>query len=814
MSLYDATIKELEEIYDDRLSKLPSRAPIYTATERVPMINRIRGAEHVHQIYKKDLDEIYRPKLRELREKYKDRKRCFLIGNGPSLNETDLSMLKDEVTFAVNGFFLKAKDLDWKPTFYLVEDHLVAEDRAPWISEFKGSTKLFPAYLGYAFPAAEDTIFYNHRPRKSYPNGFDFSLEADKITYTGCTVTFSMMQIAAYLGFEEIYLIGVDASYDIPQDAQEGQDYAVGVLDMKSDDPNHFDPDYFGKGFRWHDPQVEKMVEAYSEARRTLKGTGQTIYNATVGGMLEVFERRSFHSIFPNAKSPEKVALENEAKQLAKTPRMLVIDMTAMGNGTATGEIKSTLFAGWPSEQILQVAKHGKDQLSLVKMVDDSYPSRVAQEEEVNAAIDAFDPEVIMYRQVPNTPELHAFAMKTIERLNVPLVTWLMDDWPAELERKDPEQWAVQGPDLIQLLDKSAIRLSICDAMSDAFEKRYGHPFTAYANGVNPVDWAELRHQEGKQLRVRYAGGLAPNMTLESVLRVAEAVENLAQKGRPISLEINTQQWWYRDHGDKFEQFKFTRIETTNRPTEEYRAWLREADAVVIAYNFNEETRRYVQYSMANKTPECLASGAVVFAHGPEDFATISYLKSTKGASVITEPEVSAVEAELLALLENPGQRNLLAERARKVAFSHRNVIKLRDSLRASIAQAVAGVPQCSNETDQLPVNQLPPNEAFSEELHSFPEGNIDSLKFMQTLAQKDRVANDPLLLKVAAANLLLEPKDTMSLLGKNRQVKEALETLIAELPSYDQNKSHYLRVESFVSTRLGVSITGRHAAE
>ena len=39
---------------------------------------------------------------------------------------------------------------------------------------------------------------------------------------------------------------------------------------MPSDDPNHFHPDYFGKGFRWHDPQVNKMIEAYQRPRSEL----------------------------------------------------------------------------------------------------------------------------------------------------------------------------------------------------------------------------------------------------------------------------------------------------------------------------------------------------------------------------------------------------------------------------------------------------------------------------------------------------------------------------------------------------------------
>lgn len=691
-SLVHKSTADLEAAYDAALSKLPSRAPIYLPTERVGLVDRITGVQHVDRIYKNDLDAVYRPKLRALREQYKGHKRCFLIGNGPSLNQTDLSALKDEVTFAVNSFFLKARDLDWTPTFYMVEDHLVAEDRAYWINKFKGSTKLFPAYLGYAFPAAEDTIFYNHRPRVSYPHGFDFSLEADKITYTGCTVTFSMMQIAAYLGFEEIYLIGVDASYDIPADTQEGTDYAVGVLDMKSDDTNHFDPNYFGKGFRWHDPQVGKMVEAYGEARRTLEGTGQNIYNATVGGMLEVFERRSFQSLFPNAKTPEQMERANETLKATKYPKLLVIDMTAMANGTATGEVKATLLDGWPKDRFLQIARHTKDGFAKVVPGDeDTYVQTPVSRGAATRAVDDFAPDVVLYRQVPDVPVLHGFAMETIARLDKPVITWLMDDWPTELAEKDPAQWAQMGADLHDLLGKAALNLSICDKMSDAFAQRYNTTFKAFANGVNPVQWPALRHHEGQQLKLRYSGGLAKNMTLQSVLRIARAVEDLATRGHEISFEISTQPWWARDNGDQFSKFKHTSIETNSRTNEEYRTWLAEADAVVIAYNHDAETLRYVRYSMANKMPECFASGAVVFVHGPKDVATVDYLARTEAAVVVETPNDAAVTDALEALLTSPETRNTLARKARETAFDKHNIVDWRETLRAEIAAAAGG---------------------------------------------------------------------------------------------------------------------------
>jgi hypothetical protein len=74
------------------------------------------------------------------------------------------------------------------------------------------------------------------------------------------------LQLAHYLGFEEVYLIGVDADYDLPKDTAAANEYGTAVLDMRSDDPNHFHPDYFGKGFRWHDPNVDRMVAAPSTA--------------------------------------------------------------------------------------------------------------------------------------------------------------------------------------------------------------------------------------------------------------------------------------------------------------------------------------------------------------------------------------------------------------------------------------------------------------------------------------------------------------------------------------------------------------------
>ena len=75
-------------------------------------------------------------------------KRCFIIGNGPSLVKCDLTLLKNEITIGSNGIFLIFEKMGFKPTFYTVEDGLVAEDRADEINRIKGTITVVVQAVG------------------------------------------------------------------------------------------------------------------------------------------------------------------------------------------------------------------------------------------------------------------------------------------------------------------------------------------------------------------------------------------------------------------------------------------------------------------------------------------------------------------------------------------------------------------------------------------------------------------------------------------------------------------------------------------
>lgn len=210
----------------------------------------------------------------------------WVIANGPSLLKSDVTQLKGHVTIGSNGLFLIYDKLGWAPTYLTVEDTLVAEDRGSVLNSLTSSTKIFPRDVSYALRADDHTIYCNFvRQYAGFPR---FSDRFEDIVYFGGTVSFLNLQLAYHLGCNPIFMVGFDHNYHVPKNIVDT------VITSETDDVNHVHPDYFGKGYRWHDPNVERMEQSYRAARAFLEPRGVRVLNATVGGHLEVFPRVDF----------------------------------------------------------------------------------------------------------------------------------------------------------------------------------------------------------------------------------------------------------------------------------------------------------------------------------------------------------------------------------------------------------------------------------------------------------------------------------------------------------------------------------------
>ena len=239
-----------------------------------------------------------REKMASFRDSHKG-ERLVVIGNGPSLNKLDLSKLKGEYTIGVNGIFYAKDEMGFDPTYYVVEDTAVMADNLAMIKSYEAGHKFFPSIYREMVGEAENVSYFMMNRGFYSPSSPNFciprfSTDVTQQVFCGQSVTIINLQLAYHMGFSEVVLIGMDFSYVIPDDAEiDGN-----LITSAGDDPNHFHPDYFGKGKVWKDPKLDRVLASYSLAKRVYEADGRRIVNATVGGELHLFERVDYESLF------------------------------------------------------------------------------------------------------------------------------------------------------------------------------------------------------------------------------------------------------------------------------------------------------------------------------------------------------------------------------------------------------------------------------------------------------------------------------------------------------------------------------------
>lgn len=666
---------EFETLEREIVRRLPLRAPAFLPTSRVAPADRVAGLRHVLSLYEGGLDRVHRPRLRALRDRFAGARRAFLIGNGPSLNRTDLEPLRHEVTFASNGFLLKLPELGWSPTFYCVEDRLTAEDRAEGILALTGSTRLVPAHLAYVVPDGPDTIFLDHRPAPE--GGPVFSREADRMTHPGGSVTFLMLQVAAWLGFRELILVGMDGTWRMPPDAWRSDEDGASVLDMATDDPNHFHPDYCGKGIRWHEPRPDRMARAFAEARRAIEEAGQTVSDATIGGRLDLFERVRFHDIFPLARSPSEVERASRAvRQANQRPRLLILDRDAAGGPTAAGAIKAGWLADWPAERVLQVACQAGGGLSLVRRGPAGWAEETASPEQVEEAVEIFGADRVLWRPGGPDDRLDAFAMRLLDRETAaPFAVWATED----------DAFAgVGGPDrLRRLLSRAGTRLAASAGLARVLSAGTGLPFATLGGGIDAAEWERPRCHSGSAVLLRHAGRLSPGRNAAALLEVARAIRARRRAGQPIRFEIAAPPADLAQTAPLFEGLEGTSLEPGGMPRADYVRWLCEADALVVAHDFETAATRM---PVAAKLPECLAAGAAVLVYGPRSATGADRLVRAGACAVVDRPDAARLE-DALERLADPAHRARLGAAGRALALREFDI----ETARRNLAEALAG---------------------------------------------------------------------------------------------------------------------------
>lgn len=220
-------------------------------------------------------------------------KRCFIIGNGPSLSAKDLTRLNDagEISFAFNRIFHIFKDTPWRPTYYISQDEKMLAGSMEEVNRIEAKHKFIPIEMPYYYGINLEGITPFHISAKNEVSTPSFSDDIVKGVENSMTVVYTAIQFAVYMGIKEIYLIGVDHHFHTSINAQ-------GEIVVDPTAKDYFNDAYNEDKKDLYIPNTDLSTLTFIAAKKYADAHGIKIYNATRGGKLEVFERKDFDSLF------------------------------------------------------------------------------------------------------------------------------------------------------------------------------------------------------------------------------------------------------------------------------------------------------------------------------------------------------------------------------------------------------------------------------------------------------------------------------------------------------------------------------------
>lgn len=217
-------------------------------------------------------------------KKLKDRhsgKPMLVVGNGPSLNKTPFDDFAHVPSIGMNKIDLFFDRTIWRPEAIVCINNIVALQHQ---DAFASSG--MPVFLGWK---ARRLLRAENRNRVNYLDltaTNAFSTNASCGFGSSATVSYIALQLAYWMGADPVIIFGIDHSFKFQGNKSTYQK-------CHSVDLNHFDPNYFKAGTLWGTPDLDQSEIDFSLARHAFEADGRKVYDATIDGKLEIFEKIS-----------------------------------------------------------------------------------------------------------------------------------------------------------------------------------------------------------------------------------------------------------------------------------------------------------------------------------------------------------------------------------------------------------------------------------------------------------------------------------------------------------------------------------------
>lgn len=437
-----------------------------------------------------------------------------------------------------------------------------------------------------------------------------------------------------------------------------------------------------------------------------------------------------------------------------KYPKVLIVNGEPINSLTATGITMKNLFHNWPKECLAQIHTHAisiegsftfSDMVTLLdlnipkilkkfiirqknefKNVDLSQEFTISKISEIQVkrgivflkkiirgdiytllnllplkihvdlydSCDKFKPDVIY--SMLGSIEVMKLALHLSIRLNVPIVPHFMDDWPSTISRNStfyPLFFPVQRYLLHKIINNAPLVLSICDAMSHEYKRRYNKEVHAFMNCVDFTLFSEQSNKddECECIRFGYIGGLHLNRW-KSLKDIAISLQEIRNVGINVELVVYAPSGDLDKYGFILSEMQVVKIGGTLN-SDEVSDYLQKFDVLIHIESFDEFDRLYTKFSISTKIPQYMASGKPIFAYGPDEVASCRYIRDNDCGVIVGERKSNILIEELRILALDKKFRDRLGYNGRSVALANHNADTERERFRLLLKKSITLLP-------------------------------------------------------------------------------------------------------------------------
>lgn len=423
-------------------------------------------------------------------------------------------------------------------------------------------------------------------------------------------------------------------------------------------------------------------------------------------------------------------------------PRVLFITPLAFNKMTGTGITFTNLFKGWPKERIAtvhddtmavtidvcdtyyrlgssEIRKFGGSftnelaeqtssgvtnssppsyRLKVLQVLKkwvfgDGLPQRGILTPALEAWIEEFKPDVIY--TILGSNGLMDIVEHVQQKFDVPLVVHIMDDWMSGAFKGGilgPLQRMRMQRSIRRIIKKSSLRFSICDAMSEAYSKRFGVPFEAFQNVVDieaVAPYITDPEMLGNPVKIVYAGSVFAYAQQQSLIDCCQAIAQLANEGTPVQLDIHCAPSHIAGIEEQFITGPAIKLHGPLTDDDDFFSTICAADILLIPANFDQKSIDFIRYSMPTRVPAYMASGTPILVYGPADIAQVQYAEKAGWAHVVNKREIKKLKDAIISLIRGLDLRASLSVCAYTAARSSHNMKINREKFKVALSTII-----------------------------------------------------------------------------------------------------------------------------